>query len=273
MASIFISYGDDRFKVSLDRIIRQARHSGLFDKVVKYTPKDLPSYVRSSPLFSQSKGGGCWCWKPYVISNALANCNEGDVVYYADAGCTIISDSPEWDKFKQLLKDYSSIYFQYRKDYSYPGWERYCKEEDSDKTVIKHWMKPSLVEYFSHFHDPDMLEFDSLWAGFIIFKKTRNTSVILDQWLKITFFHPELVVSPLGAELQSLPYTYYGHRYDQSILSPLVCHYMDMDNALVLPETSESQLGSPAVLASRWRQAAFNPISYLKYRLFEKLHK
>ena len=272
MATIFITYGDDRFRLSLERITRQARESGRFDKVIKYTPKDLPVFVRSSPLFLETKGGGCWCWKPYIIHHTLNNCNIGDIVYYADAGCSLIASSPEWTVFENLLQIHSAIYFQYRRDYSYPGWENYCKQDLEDKTAIKHWMKPALIEYFKEYDDPGMFEFDSLWAGFIIVKKTTASSVIINQWLKITFFHPELVLPPFGAELSNLPESYCDHRCNQGILTPLVYHYKDADNALIVPETSESAIGNPAIMATRWRQAKLSPILYLKYRLHSFLH-
>jgi len=272
MANVFVSYGDDRFKVSLDRIVRQARKSGRFDKVLKYTPKDLPDYVRSSPLFAEEKGGGYWCWKPYVIWDALRHCEIGDVVYYADAGCSLDGDSSEWAEFSQHLKSYSAIFFQYRRDYSYPGWERYCGNDCVDKTAIKHWMKPSLIDYFKQYGDSDLFEFSSLWAGFIIIKKTERPSIVLDEWRRITMLHPELVAPPFGVELINLPQSYYAHRHDQSILTPLVSFYMDRDNAIVLPETSESKVGTPAILATRWRQAKLSPLSYLKYRIWSLFH-
>lgn len=272
MANVFISYGDDRFKLSLDRITRQARKSKRFDRVIKYTPKDLPEYIRSSPLFSEPIGGGYWCWKPFVISSALSQCKNGDVVYYADAGCSIVADSPEWDVFAKYLRVYSAVFFQYRKDFLYPGWEQYCPQDSPDKTAIKHWMKPTLVEYFERYGDPAMLEFDSLWAGFIIIKKTEARSAVLDEWRRIMLMRPDLVIPPFGSERNLLSETFFCHRCDQSILSPLVCHYQIEDNVVVLPETSESQIGQPAILATRWRQAALPPAKYLKYRMYNLFH-
>ncbi len=273
MASVFITYADERFKVSADRIVRQARKSKRFDKVIKYTPKDLPEYVKASPLFAETRGGGCWCWKPYVIWDALRNCEVGDVVYYADAGCSIVADSPEWDEFYSYLQSYSAIYFQYRKDYPYPGWDRYCGSDCKDRTVIKHWMKPSVIEYFKQYKVSDLFEFSSIWAGFIIIKKTESFSIILDEWRRITLYHPELVALPFGSDLVDLPHSYCEHRHDQSILSPLVSLYKEGDNALVLPETSESMIGYPAVLATRWRQAALPPLQYIRYRIYEFMHR
>ena len=52
MANIFISYGDDNFKESLIRIKKHAKSVGIFDKIITYTPKDLPPHIKSSPLFA-----------------------------------------------------------------------------------------------------------------------------------------------------------------------------------------------------------------------------
>lgn len=273
MSVYFIAYGDERFSVSLGRIIRQARKTRRFDKIVKYTPRCLPDYVRSSPLFAETKGGGCWCWKPYIVSETLAHCNVGDVVYYVDAGCSLVSDSPEWDYYERLLQSHDAIYFQYRRDFSYPGWDKYCQDDVSDKTAVRHWIKPALAEYFLRSDDLNQFDFDSLWAGFFICKKTEKPALIIDQWLRITLMHPELVSQPFGVELSELPDYYYDHRCDQGLLTLLVRQYKKQDNAIVLPETSESLIGHPAVLATRWRQKDLPLIPYLKYRLFEFIHR
>jgi len=103
----------------------------------------------------------------------------------------------------------------------------------------------------------------------MIFKKTDHIISILEQWYQITLFHPELVTAPLGSEMSHLPNSFFTHRFDQSVLSPLVYHFKEKDNVLVLPETAESRIGQPAVLATRWKQAALRPYPYLKYRLSE----
>lgn len=271
MEKIFISYGDNSFKVSLDRILRQAKQSKLFDRIIGFTPKDLPEYIRSSPLFAIKTGGGCWSWKPYIIYHTLQNCSIGDVVYYADAGCSLDPTSPEWSDFQSYVQSFSAIFFQYRSNFNYPGWEKYypCSAPHTRPSAIEHWIKPSLSQYFLQFISPDFLSFDKIMAGFMIFKKTDHIISILEQWYQITLFHPELVTAPLGSEMSHLPNSFFTHRFDQSVLTPLVYHFKEKDNVLVLPETAESRFGQPAVLATRWKQAALRPFPYLKYRLSE----
>jgi len=106
----------------------------------------------------------------------------------------------------------------------------------------------------------------------MIFRKTKPLSIILSHWLNITLFHPELIIDPMGEELGALPQSFVSHRHDQSVLTALVYHYQQQDKVLVLPETSESRIGNPAVLATRWRQARLPLFQHLKYRLWCLLH-
>ena len=42
MKKTFVTYGDDNYRESLERIGREARATGVFDSVRLYTPADLP---------------------------------------------------------------------------------------------------------------------------------------------------------------------------------------------------------------------------------------
>ena len=75
MKKTFVTYGDDNYRESLERIGREARATGVFDSVRLYTPADLPepfaSYTRDYP-----RGGGYWLWKPFVIVSELDRAAE-----------------------------------------------------------------------------------------------------------------------------------------------------------------------------------------------------
>ncbi len=274
MANFFISYGDIRFKESLVRIRKRAKESGLFDRVITYTPKDLPDFIKSSPLMAFKRGGGYWVWKPYIIYHTLNNCKEGDVVYYVDSGCTLNADSDEWIKFQKYIESYNAIFFQYRKDYKYTGWENVCSKPDNNSTEIIHWMKPSCVTYFDNYlHDEGFQHFDKIWGGFMIIKKTKQLISMIEDWYRITLFNPELIMDPFGDELTNLPDSFNLHRHDQAIITPLIYHYKERDNILVLPETSESNTQTAAVIASRYRVGKLPLWQYIKYKLYNFAHK
>lgn len=265
-----ISYGDDRFELSLKRIAYQARKVGIFDRIIKYSSKDLPEYIKASPLFAFERGGGYWCWKPYIVYHTLNKCKEGDIIVYVDAGCSLYKNSPEWDSFMRLLETHSAIFFQYRNDYDY-GWQN-INEHPSGIVAIKHWMKPSLNQYYSRFISSDILNSNKILAGFFIVKKTGTILKTIETWYKITLFHPDLIMDPLEDEIPFCPVDFYEHRHDQAVLSPLVYHFQSVDNTIVLPETSESMLGKPAVVADRWRQGRSSLFWKFKYMIWHLLH-
>lgn len=268
MANIFITYGDDKYKKSLELIKKEAQSVGIFNQIIVYTPHDLPNCIKSSPLFLFRKGGGYWVWKPYIIYDALLHCQENDVIYYTDAGCTLNPKSSEWHFFQKEMHKHNAIFFQYRSDVQYEGWSNYCSVESNNSPQIIHWMKPSAIDYFTDFTgNQDFLQYNKIWGGAIIIKKTSPLLNILDQWLKITIFYPELVCDPYGKELSHIPATFNEHRHDQSILTPLIYKYRKEDCALVLPETSESDKQHAAIIASRRIAWTWNLFDKLLYRL------
>jgi hypothetical protein len=275
MANFFISYGDDKFKKSIKLIKKEAREIGIFDFVKAYTPHDLPESIKSSPLYLFKKGGGYWIWKPYIIYDALQHCKENDIVYYADAGCTLNKNSKEWKIYIQEMKTHNAIFFQYRSNVQYDGWDIFCKSPSNNSPKIIHWMKPSVIEYFTEqFGSQDFLKYNKIWGGAIIIKKTPQLLNILDQWIKISLFHPELICDPFGKDLSCIPDTFNVHRHDQAILTPLVYHYKDIDNILVIPESSESQKANAAIIASRrviWTWNLFDKIQFYFKNLFNRL--
>lgn len=189
-----------------------------------------------------------------------------------NAGCRLNRNSPEWNQYNELIKEYDSIFFQYQNDVDYE-WEKFCSSSGNNSTRIKHWMKPIAMENFTrYFGSSSFGEYDKIWGGLMIFKKTSK-NIILDEWLKISIFHPELIVDPFGEDLFHISESFNLHRHDQFILTPLIYYYKKSQNILVLPETSESQRETVAIVAERYRVGRLSPILYLKYHLYHWIHR
>lgn len=273
MKKILISYGDQRFYESLQRMKRIAKKSKIFDKIVLYTENSLPPVVTGSPLFSCPKGGGYWVWKPYIIMDTLSKCDIGDIVYYVDSGCTINAKSKEWTDYERLMINHNAILFQYRDNYRYTGWDKICKFQENNSAQIKHWIKPMTEDFFCEkFGDRSYLNFCKIWGGFIIIKKTAPLIHFIDEWYNITFSYPELIKDPEGQELENLPDSFNAHRHDQAIITPLAFYLQDIDKIAIIPETSESDKEHAAIRADRFRQAKMPFLIYLKYRIYNFIH-
>lgn len=244
--TVLISYANEAMAYSLKRIGRQARRLGIFDEVILYTPADVPNYVRESPLFACPRGAGYWCWKPALIYETLQRYEEGTVVVYVDAGCTL-RKSPQWAEYLSHMEVYDTLCFQYAD--SQPQWEKW----GSTSSRIKYWAKAATMDFIeAYFNDPAVGELNQIMGG-VLFMKGRHNQ-LLETWKDWMFSRPDLIMDPTPEELRHQRPGYAGHRHDQTLLTPLA---MKDPSALVLPEISEAYRPDSFVWASRVRARNF----------------
>jgi len=253
MKKVFIAYADEKMAYSLKRIGRQAKRLDLFDEVILYTPKSLPSYILESPLMQYSYGGGYWAWKPAIIWETLQSHNDGDVVCYIDAGCTV-RKGIEWTQYFELMKKHDSLFFEYRDEM--PIWGKF----GSTSTKIENWTKKSAADYYDNYTGSNCWrKQNKIWGGAMLVKGGDNE--IVKQWLDIVMNHPEVIIDPKPEDEQE---TYFAqHKHDQCTLAALVTKYPE--HCIVLPELSETCGPHVSIYASRVRAKDFK--SYLLFEL------
>lgn len=241
MKKIFIAYADGRMAYSLKRIGRQARRLGVFDDIVLYTPEDLPAELKSSPLMQHSYGGGYWAWKPWIIQHTLDTHEDGDVVCYVDAGCTL-HKAPEWKEYLGLMERYDTVLFEYPDEM--PVWEKF----GTTSTKIKHWAKRRAVEFYDGLvGGEEWREHNKILGGFL-FVRGRNNPIIRT-WLDIVCNHPE-IIDDSGVFDDQFPF-FVRHKHDQPMLTALSCKYPD--SCKVMPELLDEGPSDAAVVAERVR--------------------
>lgn len=250
MKKIFVTYGSNAFVESANRIAEEAKSLNIFDTCNIFGEKDLPLPIKSSPLFLTKKGGGYWLWKPYVIYNTLLKSNDGDYIVYVDCGSEIMK-TLKWEDYFNLLEKHDNIFFQYRDDFTY-GWSSVNKNY-SDSPKLKHWIKKSTINHFTKIFesDNDWLEKNKLWAGFIILKNNKQTRKLIEEWLNVMLFFPEIVNDVMLHEINDQTEFYSENRYDQTILTVVARYFEKHHNTLILNEESESYFENQAVKASR----------------------
>ena len=261
MAKIFISYGSNHFRNSLIRIGKEAKRIGLFDKIILYTENDLPEFIKSSPVFTSKRGGGYWVWKAYIIQHTLSMINDDDILFYADAGCTL-NKSHLWNEYFNFLENHNAIYFQYKNiDY---GWSRFSKY---DSPQLNYWIKGNAINHLNqYFLDDAWLKYNKIMAGVLFLKKANNQNKVIDSWYNLILNNPHLLSD--SNDLNEIETNTFlnEHRHDQALLTAMVYLYKDIDNALILPESFELVDSGP-ILTSRLND--FN-IAGLKYNWLTK---
>lgn len=245
MKIIFIAYADEKMAYSLKRIGRQARRLGIFDEVLLYTPDDLPSELKSSPLMQHSYGGGYWAWKPWIILHTLEMYEEGSIVCYVDAGCTL-HNAPEWKDYVSMMENFDTLLYEYPDEM--PLWIKY----GTTSTRVKHWTKKSAVLFYDDLVGNDeWREHNKILGGFI-WAKGRNNPIIT-KWMDMVLNHPS-VLDDSGVFDEQFPF-FVRHKHDQPLLTALSCMYSD--KCIVLPEMLDGGAANAAVVATRIRVASW----------------
>lgn len=108
MKKVLITYGDSKFEISKTRFVQQAGALKIFDKIIAYSEQELSEGLRNSEVFKEKRGGGLWSWKPDVILTTLNNMEDGDILIYCDAGCSLYA-SKEWQRIWNELHQYEII--------------------------------------------------------------------------------------------------------------------------------------------------------------------
>ena len=86
---IYVTYADGAYLRNFRGAAWAARVLGGAAKTLLFTRDDLTAsaiYAPHRDVFDAPRGAGYWAWKPWVILQALDECQPGDVVFYQDCG-------------------------------------------------------------------------------------------------------------------------------------------------------------------------------------------
>lgn len=227
----FVSYGDTNYTESLNRIGREAESLGLFDEVRLYSDNSLPEPFKG---YTQryKRGGGYWMWKPWVIHDMLERMDEGDIVVYADAGCTLLPHS-DWNMYFGRLekKDKEAIFF-------------------IAEGKNRRWCKRDVFSFFTP-KDDSWKNANQIQATFFIVRKSRGNAVF-SRWYDVALNHPELFIDVCPDDKCNEAPAFREHRHDQSVLTACVCTAPKLSDFLFMPEKMEKRYpDGQALLASR----------------------
>lgn len=232
VSTTFISYGNRPYRQSLSRIGEEAKKLQLFTHVKLYTDDDLPSPF-SEYAKTYGRGGGYWLWKPYIVHETLKQMDEGDILVYADAGCTLQA-SHDWQTYLDILQrgdTYALFFLAEGKN------RKWCKREVFD------FFTPS-CQLWKRAHQIQA-------TAFMVRKRGRGMGVF-DRWYDLALCHPSLFTDVASPEDSAEDKRFREHRHDQSVLSALVCMERDWRAIAILPEKMEKHYpDGQAILASR----------------------
>ena len=200
-----ISYGDESFTMSRALNLWTAKHIGRADSTLAYGPENIDSafYNENIVILTQKRGGGYWLWKPYIILKALEQTNEGDYVFYTDAGM-IYSHSIKI-LIQHMTRDRQDI----------------CLS--SGFVPAKDWCKR---DCFILMGCDNELAYEKTMVsgGYVLIKKTDRAVTFVRDWLK--YAKDERISTDIPNQLGKPNIKgFKEHRHDQAILSNLCFKY------------------------------------------------
>ena len=198
--NVLINYAHGCCKLSR----RKNSISGLeqgFDCVIEWKREHLDSefIATNSSILNSSRGAGYWLWKPYIIKKTLEKCNEGDVVFYADAASFFVRDmTPIFD----TIRKNSVVCF-----------------ELSGGHIEGKWTRRNVFDAIGMDADRYKNTYQRM-ASFIGVMNCEHSRSLIDEYLKFCCI-PELIMDMNERDPNENP-EFYDHRHDQSIWS-LLC--------------------------------------------------
>lgn len=202
------SFASDRWVPALARLRTECKNSGFIDVFHQYLYDDLRSdsefwathgkFIETNP-----RGRGYWIWKPHVILHSLSCMAEGDILIYADAGCTIHSSGAErFQKYVEILRTspYGVLAF------------------NSEHPIYK-WTKMDTIKALGA---ESIMDLNSVIGTAIILRKCEASEHIMRQWMHLCTHTNLLDDSPSVAPNHP---EFIEHRHDQAILSLLIRQY------------------------------------------------
>lgn len=166
------------------------------DRVIKYKEKDIPEEykVLHSDIFRYKRGAGLWLWKPYIINKTLKDINEGDWLFYSDAGCFFINKISKLTQYAE--KNNLDVFL-----FGLPLLNRqFCKKECFEILGIEDNNENQVV------------------GTYLLIKKTIRSVGIIAEWL--SWCENETLISPDKKRIDIAEFPdFYSHREDQSLLT------------------------------------------------------
>jgi hypothetical protein len=228
-----INYASGELYQSLRKISsRTARYIGKVDKVIEFSPDDIPETFKEANrnIFSYKRGDGLWLWKPYFIDKVLNEIDYGDWLLYLDSGTTVIRDLHYIVTF--LEKHGSDIFMMEQPLLSRQFTKREC------------YIKLGLEDHGEN----------QIVGLMLLFKKTDFTISLVKEWL--TLCEDEEMLSPNAFHPEIEEFNdFVSHREDQSILNLLRIKYN-------LPVYRDCSAHGEMPYMYCYRDSVYNPLSY-----------
>jgi len=202
---LFITFGNFQFFHSAQSLKKDASKLGIFRR--SFTPKFEQEFIDAHANFilSNGRGYGYWLWKSYLIMRGLEECEPGENLLYADAGCSFGTNTGRiLDWAKMASEDPGGILaFQLQEN----CFEHIWTKQDTIRAIL-----------------PDVKNDLQLCGTVIMFTNTQKVRDFVKEWFEWCIKDNYHYLTDAPSRVPELP-CFIDHRHDQSIFSLLAKKY------------------------------------------------
>ena len=203
----FITYGNEKYEKAKQRLCSQANQFEGITHVRGYGPSDLSDSFRNKykNILEQSRGGGYWLWKPFILYNHFKTLKENDILIYLDAGCVL---NPKGiNRFREYVNildnsDYGILSFQMHNQ------------------IEKWWTTREIFEYFKLDENGVHANSGQYMATVLMIKKNNHSEEFIKKLVGITLTQSQLYTDTHNKNGRQMSW-FKDNRHDQSISSLL----------------------------------------------------
>lgn len=217
MKKVICTFGSHYLTKGFPRFRQMAESMNIFDDILTFSQKNLDSNFLKKwgrYLIPYSRGFGYWCWKPYIILNALKNMDDGDILLYSDVGCY----------FNPKGRDRLLEYFEITEN-TPTGILGVRSQEEGYNNMPEtlyyeyEWTKGDILEYFQVYDDKLYTHTPQFESGIIFFKKNPLTIQFVEDWYQ-AYLDDYSLATDSPSRIPNLT-GFHENRHDQSIYSIL----------------------------------------------------
>ena len=230
----FVSYGDDNFQGSKDRIKSEAEAMKCFDGQIKiYGPDDLSADFKKAvgSALNAARGGGYWLWRPYILNDIFSKMKENDYVLFADAGCTLQpAGIPRLKEYIAMISPES-------------GKSVLCMRLIGSQQKV--WTTTAIFDYFNIPIESEIGNANQILGGFQMYRKCPESLAVLQKMYEIATTRPDLFSDEHNEESKKKNPVFQDNRHDQAVLTMVIQIEPYKNTSVIIDEEIESEYGRP----------------------------
>lgn len=238
---ILLSFADKRFRNSLVRLEKQTREFP-FDERYFMTQDDVltKSYWRKLKPWLYRRGYGFWSWKAPIINGFLSKLDEGDIIFWSDAGLY-------WNYNMQSLERFNVYVSMLKGDNDIVVFEQ--------DTIEQEWTKGDVLKVLNVYDNQDICESKQFLGGLMLFRNTERMRKFWKELENLYDIKRELITD-MRSSIPNKP-GFKEHRHDQSIFSvkvKLIPHAIVPASETHVPDGNWEKLSSSPVQGRRLKE-------------------